>query len=67
MTFAVSLSVPFMAALLVTVAAWIWALSRPVERGGYFPDISPLFDAGAALIITLAAWLGYFAFRVFFQ
>lgn len=43
---------------VVTVAIWFWAATRPFGSG---LDITPIFNLGAAIIVTLFAWLVYFA------
>lgn len=46
--------------LFITILAWGWAFTRPVETtSGFMPDISPIFHAAAALIVTLFAWMVY--------
>jgi len=43
----------------ITILAWGWAMSRRYEQGGYLPDMSVIFYGGAALIVTLFAWMVY--------
>lgn len=64
MSLTISLSWPLLAAIVATAGAWIWPFAHPPEHGGMFPDLSPLFYGGVALIVTLTAWLVYFAARV---
>lgn len=47
--------------LFVTVIAFLWAFSIKGEPGGYWPDPTPMFAAVGALIVSLTAWLIYFA------
>lgn len=51
--------------LVITIVAWAWALTRPVSHGSYLPDPMPIIWFGAALIVTLASWLTYFAALAF--
>lgn len=48
----------WLAPLLATLVAWIWAVSNfEGSRGGYMSGLGDLFYAAGAMIATLAAWL----------
>jgi hypothetical protein len=48
---------------LATAGSWVWALARPVYRGGNFDfsGIQRMQYCAVALIATLIVWLAYFA------
>ncbi len=63
MTF--TLSWPLIAAIVATVAVWIWTLRGAGEDGGPY-DLGPLLYGLSGVALTLAVYLAYFAARVAF-
>lgn len=64
MHLSITLSWPFVAAIVATAGPLIWLWRQPESSGPY--DFSGLFTVPAAAFMIAVIWLAYFAARVAF-